>query len=33
VAVSQKYHRVFIPQPGQKRLLIVDGATRVAMGE
>ncbi len=28
VAVSQKFNRVFITQPGQKRILVLDGATR-----
>lgn len=27
MAVSQKYHRVYITQPGQKRILILDGNT------
>jgi hypothetical protein len=31
VAVSQKYHRVFIPQHGQKRLIVIDGATRTLL--
>ncbi len=31
VGVSQKYHRVYITQPGQKRLIVVDGATRTQL--
>ncbi|MEU4427096.1 hypothetical protein AB0F81_41275 [Actinoplanes sp. NPDC024001] len=31
VAVSQKHHRVYITQPGQKRLIVVDGATRTQL--
>lgn len=28
VASSQKYHRVFVTQPGQNRVLVIDGQTR-----
>jgi hypothetical protein len=33
VAVSQKFNRVFITQPGQKRILVLDGATRTQLPE
>ena len=28
VAVSQKYHRIFATQPGQKRMIVIDAKTR-----
>jgi len=31
VGISQKYHRVFITQPGQDRVLVLDGGTRTQL--
>lgn len=31
-AVSQKYHRVFVTQPGQKRIIVIDAQTRTQRG-
>ncbi|MGH4000050.1 MAG: YncE family protein, partial [Pseudonocardiaceae bacterium] len=31
VAISQKYHRVYVTQPGQKRVVVLDGRTLTQM--
>lgn len=31
VAISQKYHRVYVTQPGQKRVIVIDGRTGFQM--
>jgi DNA-binding beta-propeller fold protein YncE len=30
-AVSQKYHRIFVTQPGQKRIIVIDAKTRTLL--